>query len=140
MATAEYDKSNTTRVNVKLNNRTDEDVIGKLKEVENVQGYIKALIRNDMEGEKAMKKFEKVTNELYGARNAGYTFDENADREMNEQLIRKLTAERGQRFVDKKLDAFYDMDGDLFRDEDGQEYAVEMVDREPLCWQKLRRA
>lgn len=89
-----------------------------------------------------MKNFEKITNELYGAKKAGYTFDENAKREMNEHLIRKLTAERGQRFVDQKLDAFCDLDGDLYRNADGEidnYYAVEFVDGEPFCWQKLRK-
>ena len=140
MATQEYDKNNTTRINLKLNNKTDADIIEKLGGVENVQGYIKAIIRTEMEGAKEMKKFEKITSELYGAKKAGYIFDKSADREMNEQLIRKLTAERGQRFVDKKLDAFYDLDGDLYQDEEGQAYAVELVDGEPICWQKLRKA
>lgn len=49
MATPEYDKNNCTRYNLKLNNKTDADVIEKLKQVENVQGYIKGLIRKDME-------------------------------------------------------------------------------------------
>ena len=49
MATQEYDKNNTTRINLKLNNKTDADLIEKLESVKNVQGYIKAIIRNEME-------------------------------------------------------------------------------------------
>lgn len=48
MGTAAYDKQNTTRVNLKLNNRTDADIIQRLHEVPSIQGYIKTLIRNDM--------------------------------------------------------------------------------------------
>lgn len=47
MATAEYDKMNCTRINLKLNNKTDADIIRKLEGVENMQGYIKSLIRAD---------------------------------------------------------------------------------------------
>ncbi len=49
-ATAKYDKDNTVRVSLKLNRNTDSDVLGKLSEVESKQGYIKDLIRKDMEG------------------------------------------------------------------------------------------
>ena len=52
MATPEYDKNNCTRYNLKLNNKTDADVIEKLKQVENVQGYIKGLIRKEIMKEK----------------------------------------------------------------------------------------
>lgn len=47
-AQAKYDKSNTTQINLKLNNKTDEDIIKRLSEVENKQGYIKELIRLDL--------------------------------------------------------------------------------------------
>lgn len=144
MATAEYDKNNCTRINLKLNNKTDADIIEKLGEVENVQGFIKAIIRNEMEGERKMKKFVKMTEELYGAKNAGYAIDKAADREEDQQLIRKLRAERGDRFVDDKMDALYDFDGDLYQDENGNFYAVVFVwdhDHEaPLCWHKLKEA
>lgn len=144
MATQEYDKLNTTRINLKMNNKTDADIIGKLESVENIQGYIKAIIRNDMEGEKTMKKFERITNELYGAKHAGYRIDRNAEKEVDEQLIRKLRAERGERFVDNKLDEIYDFDGDAYKDENGDVYAVVMVwiqdKEEPLCWHKLTEA
>lgn len=144
MATAEYDKNNCTRINLKLNNKTDADIIEKLDSVENVQGFIKAIIRNDMEGAREMKHFERKTFELYGARNAGYCFDLKEDREIDNQLMRKLIAERGERFVDNKLDDFCDFTGDLYEDENGEPFAVGFVyDGEhevPLCWQKLRKA
>jgi hypothetical protein len=37
---------------LRLNKKTDADCINKLESVENKQGYIKNLIRDDMEGEK----------------------------------------------------------------------------------------
>lgn len=141
MATQEYDKTNTKRVNLKLNNRTDADIIEKLGQVENIQGFIKAIIRNEMEGAKEMKAFNRITNELYGAKKAGFRLEYGADREVDEQLLRLLTAERGERFVNNKLDSLYDLDGDLYEDENGDPYAVVFVSagnqEKPLCWHRL---
>lgn len=90
-----------------------------------------------------MNTFTPKTSELYGAKNAGYQFDRNSAREVNEEIVRKLTAERGERFVADKLDSLYDFDGDLFVDASGVFFAVVMVNvdsREvPLCWQQLKR-
>lgn len=41
----------TTRVVMNLNHNTDADILDKLSTVESKQGYIKKLIRNDMEKE-----------------------------------------------------------------------------------------
>ena len=52
MATAQYDRENTRRINLKLNNKTDADIIEKLEDVKDmigIQGYIKRLIREDIE-------------------------------------------------------------------------------------------
>lgn len=43
-----YDKANTRQVHLKLNIRTDEDVLDKLDSVPSKQGYIKELIRADL--------------------------------------------------------------------------------------------
>ena len=51
MATAQYDRENTRRINLKLNNKTDADIIRRLeelKETEGIQGYLKRLIREDI--------------------------------------------------------------------------------------------
>ena len=48
MATPEYDRHNTRRINLKLNNKTDADIIRQLECKQNIQGYIKQLIREDM--------------------------------------------------------------------------------------------
>lgn len=51
-ASAKYDANNTTSVYIKLNLNTEPDIIEKLKSVENKSGYIKQLIRNDIEKSK----------------------------------------------------------------------------------------
>lgn len=50
---AEYDKANTQRVSIKLNKMHDADIINHLDRQPNKQGYIKALIRADMENTKS---------------------------------------------------------------------------------------
>ena len=47
-ATRRYDDKNTIQVHFKLNKKTDADVIEKLESVPNKQGYIKGLIREDI--------------------------------------------------------------------------------------------
>lgn len=44
-ASAKYDKSNTVKVTVKLNRKTDEDCIIKLEKQRSKAGYIKEAIR-----------------------------------------------------------------------------------------------
>lgn len=48
-AQAKYDAANTKQVHLKLNRRTDWDVLEKLDSVPSKQGYIKKLIRADLE-------------------------------------------------------------------------------------------
>lgn len=45
---AKFNKANTTTCNVRLNKRTDFDIIQKLSEVPSKMGYIKSLIRADI--------------------------------------------------------------------------------------------
>ena len=47
-AQAKYDKANTRQIHLKLNRRTDADVIQALDNAESKQGYIKGLIRADI--------------------------------------------------------------------------------------------
>ena len=47
-ATAKYDKAKTKGIYLKLNIGTDSDIIEHLKNTDNVQGYIKNLIKQDM--------------------------------------------------------------------------------------------
>lgn len=43
-----YDAENTTQIKLKLNNKTDAEILEKLQSVENKQGYIKRLILEDL--------------------------------------------------------------------------------------------
>lgn len=47
-AAAKYQAAHIKQVLVKLNDRTDPDIITHLEGVDNVQGYLKSLIRADM--------------------------------------------------------------------------------------------
>lgn len=47
-ASAKYDANNTKRISLKLNLKTDADILKKLYDVPNTQGYIKELIRKDL--------------------------------------------------------------------------------------------
>lgn len=47
-AQAKYDAKNTRQLHLKLNRRTDCDVLEKLDSVPSKQGYIKKLIRADL--------------------------------------------------------------------------------------------
>lgn len=47
-ASAKYDAANTKQVTLKLNLTTDADIIRRLEQSCNKQGYIKKLIRKDM--------------------------------------------------------------------------------------------
>lgn len=48
-AIRKYDKEHTKQILLKLNKGTDADIIQKLDKVGNKQGYIKGLIRDDIE-------------------------------------------------------------------------------------------
>ena len=49
-ASKKYDKSHTKSVLLKLNLASDADILTRLDEVSNKQGYIKSLVRNDIRG------------------------------------------------------------------------------------------
>ena len=59
-AQRKYDKENTTQILLKLNTKTDADVIGKLEKVGNKQGYIKELIRNNLRNDYGILPFESI--------------------------------------------------------------------------------
>lgn len=43
-----FDRENTRRVVAKLNIHTDSDILAHLETIDNVQGYLKRLIREDI--------------------------------------------------------------------------------------------
>lgn len=48
-ASQKYDAKNTKQIHLKLNLKTDADILKRLQDVASVQGYIKELIRRDIE-------------------------------------------------------------------------------------------
>lgn len=44
----DYDRKNTKLIGMKLNRNTDADILSFLEKQENIQGYLKRLIREDM--------------------------------------------------------------------------------------------
>lgn len=48
-AAAKYEAEKTKQIKLKLNKRTDADILDKLEAEDNVQGYIKRLIRADLQ-------------------------------------------------------------------------------------------
>ena len=59
-AQRKYDKENTIQVLLKLNTKTDADVIGKLDSVSNKQGFIKELIRNNLRNGCGVLPFDSI--------------------------------------------------------------------------------
>lgn len=49
----DYDRKNTKLVGMKLNRNTDADILSFLEKQENIQGYLKRLIREDIKKETA---------------------------------------------------------------------------------------
>ena len=52
LAVLKYDSKNTKQYHLKLNLGTDADIIAKLESVDSMQGYIKRLIREDINSRK----------------------------------------------------------------------------------------
>ena len=64
-AQKKYDAENTIQIKLKLNMKTDADIVAKLDNVWNKQGYIKELIRKDLEDDKTYIEYRllKCENE-----------------------------------------------------------------------------
>ena len=58
-ANLKYHKNNIKQMKIDLNKKTDSDIISFLEKCENKQGYIKALIREDMKKAGGLKDEEK---------------------------------------------------------------------------------
>jgi hypothetical protein len=58
-ASAKYDTANTISVRLKININTEMDIIERLEEVGNKNGYIKQLIRDDIQKNASNKENSK---------------------------------------------------------------------------------
>ena len=59
-AQARYDKENTQTCILKLNKKTDADILEKLKAVTSKQGYIKELVRSDLRNQKGILSIDSI--------------------------------------------------------------------------------
>lgn len=59
-AQIKYDKANTRQITFKFNLKTDADILERLDSVDNRQGYIKEIIRNDIEAEKIINGLSQM--------------------------------------------------------------------------------
>lgn len=101
-ASAKYDRANTKQLSIKLNLRTDADVIAHLAAQPSVQGYIKRLVREDMlamaedfriEGRIADLMAEGRATVSYSAIDGeGAAFFDVDDPEVTRWLVRRLGA------------------------------------------------
>ena len=55
-----YDKENTKQIILKLNTKTDADVLGKLESVGNKQGYLKDLVRDNLRCDSAVLSLDSI--------------------------------------------------------------------------------
>ncbi len=60
MGTPAFDKAHTKFVGLKFNIKTDADILERLKEHGNIQGYIKSLIRADIAAHAGQKKEDEA--------------------------------------------------------------------------------
>lgn len=49
---AKYEKENLRQIRLKINRKTEPELLAWIEEQENIQGYIKGLIKKDMEEKK----------------------------------------------------------------------------------------
>lgn len=110
-AVAKYDAKNTRQYHLKLNLKTDADIIQWLDKQDSMQGYIKDLIRNDMGYHKSVEDMERRVHEdlkevspLTFPAQDGYR-DEEAIREFLENGNRLLVHRQGNWEVRVDVDA-----------------------------------
>lgn len=61
-AAALWDRTNTIQYKMKLQRRTDADIIALFETLENKQGYIKQLIRSDIDGARLYTQYARIDN------------------------------------------------------------------------------
>lgn len=69
-AVAKYDKKHSEQIPLKFNKRTDKDILRKLDSKQNVQGYIKSLIRRDSGNPKSGEKSSTPKNKATQSKSA----------------------------------------------------------------------
>ena len=77
---AKYAKNNTITKTIQLNKETDKDIIELLTNVNNFQGYIKRLIRNDIKNKEVYKMYTNNEYVVY------YTITNQYNEVMNREI------------------------------------------------------
>ena len=102
-AAAKYDKANTKSVFLKLNVKTDADILAHLETVGNKQGYIKNLIRNDMQTIETVNTKEIISGDF----KEGEFVTVRIEGDIYERKVR-YSAEHGDLFITiKRKDYLY---------------------------------
>lgn len=129
-ATAKYNKAHAQMVSIKLLDTSDGDIIAQLDKQPSKQGYIKALIRNDIKNE---KKMEETTMKFYSEYEQAPIYLKNYEHVANELadmlLQLDIAAAAGDHedhdiylYVDAdgngKLDDYLNVGGSSWRDDD----------------------
>ena len=66
-AQRKYDAENTTTITMKLNRRTDADILDRLYEEANRQGYLKRIIREDIKKKDQRRHSRACAADSYSA-------------------------------------------------------------------------
>ena len=127
---ANYEKENLRQIRLKINRKTEPDLLDWIEEQENIQGYIKELIMRDMEE----KKMYSVT-----LSNRETIFDSISGLKTVEEALEAAKG-RGDRYVVQiargngaGISLSYNSDEDKFRYYDGDEWiTVDVKDIEGM--------
>lgn len=119
-ASAKYDANNTKQIKMKLNIRTDKDILDWLDAQESVQGYIKRLIRDDIQRERMSKLHKRFAlidtpfSEFNYEEDHEYVFQSNdpeevAARMTGDQTVEEYWADEEDEFAEGS--DFWDSEG-----------------------------
>ena len=79
-AVLKYDAANTIQLHLKLNKKTDADILEFLGRQENIQGYIKELIREDIKFTKAKHRYKEAQDVIINAVSLSKRLSEEKDK------------------------------------------------------------
>lgn len=62
-AVNKYNKEHTKCIQIRLNYNTDQDIIAKLEQVPSKMGYIKSLIRKDLQHDQTLNMMKRLLDD-----------------------------------------------------------------------------
>lgn len=136
----DFDRKNTKLIGMKLNRHTDADILAHLEKQENIQGYLKRLIRNDMKEEPKM-----ASRTFYrGSMVSSTVLDDmiaNMQETADQAEFDRLTSSYRQHMINA-LESIDDRlwwqpeTGEIFWEDDGSGRPLPEVDDFEAWWQK----